>query len=81
MGRFQSNQNFELPLFSVFTVVPLNHCVHSCNSFVAITISSASCWVSRGLGSSTRNVDSERKGGPLWRRRPTMGWKLSKLKG
>ena len=37
--RFQLNQNFELPLFSVFTVVPFNCCVHSCRPFVAITSS------------------------------------------
>ena len=29
MGRFQLDQNFELPLFSVFAFVPFN-CVHSC---------------------------------------------------
>ena len=39
MGRFKLDQNFELPLFSVFTVVPFNCCVHSCRPFVAITTS------------------------------------------
>ena len=39
MGRFQLDQNFELPLFSVFTVVQFNCCVHSCRPFAAITSS------------------------------------------
>ena len=33
----QLNQNFELPLFSVSTVVPFICCVHSCKPFVVIT--------------------------------------------
>jgi hypothetical protein len=37
MGRFQLDQNLELPLFSVFTVVPFNCCVYSYRPFVAIT--------------------------------------------
>ena len=41
MGRFQLNQNFELPLFSVFTIVLFNCFVYSSRPFVAITISFA----------------------------------------
>ena len=41
MGRFQLHQNFELSVFLVFTVVPINCCVHSYRYFVAITTSSA----------------------------------------
>ena len=49
VGRLQLNQNFELPLFSVFTVIPFNCCVHFCRPFVVITTSSAGLVGCRGF--------------------------------
>ena len=42
------DQNFELPLFSVYTAVLFN-CVHSCRPFVAVKTSSAGLVGCRGF--------------------------------